>query len=518
MSPHLTRIAQGYASTPEGAAFLAKVRVFLAKSQPERSNVLKRTIELARKNQWKEAETTLHTTLDKLHGMTVFLTPDEWRQIHEPFEQVTTSINTALTTIRAQESEAILQTRRKTLTPAMDELLQQCGAVAQGLAKSATVELEGEMVGGPRALSALLTRGQQVHVQVQKYHALTIAINDRLSAGGAGGMLPLSGGVVSVDPIVARYAGGFSSQFAGAIAQVIEADAARAADDEVPALYRAYLQALALTAMRHREASFTNACHGALQKLLVRSPAFAADVAAYEDSTVEILRWRQRVAESQARARLATHPLVEKAFRSAFTSKDNYRGLFEKDMPDYNEPRLLAAAPDILLPALEQVIGQKVSVSDVRGIGTGKNAVTVMNARTYGTLRGVRSAAEPAIAALKADLFVTEESGPLTLPAAAAVASAEMGDWNLCGGTLNGLHLEAFVTRLAAMPDPAWPLVPLGSVPTAGAGRMESSVTNALLQAVVRFDVGPEWVQHQYFVADIASESATASNHAGWKR
>ncbi|MFO0906267.1 MAG: hypothetical protein U0939_24890 [Pirellulales bacterium] len=518
MSGHLTRVAQKYAGTPEGTAFLTKARAFLNKSQPERMNTIKRVAELLRKEQWREAETQLYLTLDKLATITVFMSPEEQRPIYEPFAEVLNGVTRAMAAVRHKESTDILQARLRELTPRYATLLKKAGAGGASAAKGpADFEAEPAVDGaaavepktGPERVAAVLADWQQLHVSVQKFHALSQYLAGRGNNPAYSAAMP-TGESTPLDPVVAEYLDGFYTQIVASLAKVIEADAAQATESDVPTLHAAYLQAIGLAAARDRDGALAKSLAPALQKLAAKSPPYAANVAAYDESTTELLRWRQRVAESQARARLATHPTVDKPFRPAFQTKVNYLGLFDAAQPDFEDPRLMQSAPDVLLPAIEQVVGQKATVPSVRAVGTGKNAVSVLNSRTYATLRGVRTAVGPAVEALKADLFVSDAAGPLTLVAASALATAEAGDWDWCGGTLTQVHLEGYVTRLMTLPDAAWPLVPLGAV-AVSAARADAPSSPLLSKSVVRFDVAPEWVQHRYFLAETPSDEATAA-------
>lgn len=519
---HFLRITQTVGGSPEGAAFLTKARAYLAKTAPERGNTLKKLIELARKNQWKEAESTMLTTIEKVRGITVFLTTEEQRQIHEPFAEVNDAIDRQMAMIRLRESEVILNARKKAMAPDLDGLIERCEAVAQGLARAPQVDVEGQMLDGPAAFASLLALWQKTHVQAQKYYAVTLALAGHHEGGAILAMMPMGpggpAGQGNGDPIVNRYLTAFPTQIAKALAGVIDAQTKRASEAELAALYSAHVQAAALIGMRAGYTPAATAIHDALQRMAAKSPTLKANVDAYDLATTEILRWRNRVAETQSRVKMASYPAVETKFRPTFQSNEgqNYVGLFWFRDPEFEDPRLFQAAPDILLPRIADFVGVKATVTEMRGVGTGKNAVSVLQHRTYATMKGIRSEVAPAIAALKADLFVTDDSPPLTLPAAAAIISAEVGDWDACGGSISGIHLEGLVTRLGTLPDPAWSVVPLGTLPLPHASM--NGPVGILPQAVVRFDVAPDWVQHRFFCVDstaVSVEPTTGAEPAG---
>lgn len=517
---HFLRITQTIGGSPEGAAFLTKARAYLAKTAPERANTLKKLVELARKNQWKEAESTMLSSVEKLRGITVFLTSEEQRQIHEPFVEVMDAIDRQMAMIRLRESEVILNARKKAWAPDLDELLERCDEVARALASGTQVDIEGQKLDGPAAFAALLTQWQKTHVQVQKYYAVTLAQSGHHEAGAILAMMPMGPGgpnsAANGDPIIGRYLTTFPTQIAKALAGVIDVQTKRASEAELAGLYSAHVQAAALVGMRAAQTPAAAAIHDALQRMAAKSPALKANVDAYDLATTEILRWRNRVAETQARVKMASYPAVETKFRPTFLSNEsqNYIGLFWYRDPDFEDPRLFQSAPDILLPRVGEFVGTKATVFEMRGVGTGKNIVSVLQHRTYATMKGIRTEVAPAIAALKADLFIADDSPPLTLPAAAAIASAEVGDWDACGGSIQGLHLEGFITRLGTLPEPAWSLIPLGTVPLPNS-TMNGQV-GILPQAVIRFDVTPDWVQHRFFCVDAtaAAEEAEAAEPA----
>jgi hypothetical protein len=110
-----------------------------------------------------------------------------------------------------------------------------------------------------------------------------------------------------------------------------------------------------------------------------------------------------------------------------------------------------------------------------------------------------------AIQSLKADLLVSDETAPLSLAAAAAIRSAEQGDYAAVGGVIKGVHLEGLIPRLAVLSEGALPFVALGPLPD------EPREDRLLNHVLMRFDILPDWVHHRYFFLQVnrAADSST---------
>ena len=105
-----------------------------------------------------------------------------------------------------------------------------------------------------------------------------------------------------------------------------------------------------------------------------------------------------------------------------------------------------------------------------------------------------------AIESLKRDLMVSDNTPPLSLQAMIAVKTAERGDFRAVGGAINGMYLESLMTRFAALPQAAGVIIPLGVIPREPIG------SNAISHLLMRYDIAPHWLQHDYFFLEILSE------------
>ncbi len=142
-------------------------------------------------------------------------------------------------------------------------------------------------------------------------------------------------------------------------------------------------------------------------------------------------------------------------------------------------------------------MGRRVWLTDLVGLPT-KSRITIAR---YGKRNYARFSSPDAldarfsqgVAALESDLLVSEAAPPLTLEAAVALAKARRGDLEAAGGRITGLALESLVVRFATLSSGGRSLIPLGPLP------QESGWGDSLRQAMMQFEIEPEWVRHECF-------------------
>jgi hypothetical protein len=491
-------LAQSFAATPEGGVYVAKVRQIIANSANARTNAIRKAEELGNRGKWEEAEKTLYDILDKLDAITIFLPTNEIDAIYLPFGNIQLRVNQEMGRIRHHAGREILNKRLDDQLPDFDALLADIREAADSVRDSGQATIGDQERSGPETFAHFVGEWNKVHAAIQRVHGLSLALR-----GEGVGMysMPMVTGPMEAHPAVQHYQGRFHGDIARALAGIVEADASHASPADVPALYDEYLRAAALPAARASDGGVAKTFDQALLKLAARSPQFRAEVQGYTAATDELLRWRARTAGALAAAQQEAYPSVERPFHAATTSKLGYNALFYEREPEYGMPRILAPTPDFLPVASQQLLGTNVRLPRARGLAGGKSAATAMHLRIYGTFKPFPDLVAAEVAALQSDLLTSETLPPLSLSAAMALETARLGDYEQIGGEISGMHLEGFVTRLAALPDAASSLFPLGYVPTETAPQ---SLHAPLSLAVVRFDLKPAWVQHRAFFVQLA--------------
>jgi hypothetical protein len=500
----LNKIIPAYRSTRLGQAFIETIRLQIRKQAPVRMKTLVKVQELANQQKWEQAEDVLYELLDMLETGTVFLTSAEHQSIYEPFDEVRAAVDRAMFRIRKVQANDILSQSRQAQTPDFAAVDAQMKAAARALATSAQVPWAEESLTGPELVDRFGQKWREIQVKSLRCQALDWAMQS-----GASEMYEEEG---EGDPSSAerdRITGPmrqFTASVEQAIAQAIDADAQRASAEEAVRLYHEYLSVLAPLARQAERSGLASVVEPPLKNLASKSDAFAQEVAAYQAATDELLRWRRRVAAGRAAAQAAGYPAVEKPFFEATRNNGEYKGLFPERDADPRFPALQASAPQVMPVATERLMGQAVAVHDVvRLPGQSRAAIARHRMRTYANLpTGLNVASE--LDSLKFDLMVGNTANPLTLAAMQSLTSAERGDFSAVGGTISGIHLESLITRFASLPEPAAVLMPLGVLPR------EDVEYRLHAQMLMRFDIQPQWAQHDHFFVEFTPPADAAAS------
>ncbi len=485
-------IIDAFRAEPTSQRQLDKVRLALQKQEPARIKEVERLTKMAREGQWEAAETELYRFLDQLGVATTCLFNPEKRPIYAPFAEVQAAIDQAMRQARVTQAKQLLTERRQAETPDFAAVLSEVQAAATSLAASGTATLDGSVLTGPDAITAIGERWAEVQVKSIRCRTLDWLLANSMEAyGGTGeGQKPSS--------IVSEYAN-FSAAMMNALAQLIESDANRTSGPDAAALYVAYLRACAPLIRRSANQNLAPVLNPALQSLANRAPQFPAEVAAYTEGTGDLLRWRARVARGLAVARADTFPSIDRLMFEATRDEGNYLGLYSANASSASGAALHASAPEVMLRPIERLQGKQAHALDVVRLGgNGPVAIARYRARSYANIPAPLDLAAE-IDALKVDLMVSEDRPALSMFAAVAVDSAERGDLVAAGGTIVNQYLESLTTRFAALPTAASILTPLGTIPPE---QTDSSYRN---QVLMRFDLTPNWVQHDFFFAELSN-------------
>lgn len=281
------------------------------------------------------------------------------------------------------------------------------------------------------------------------------------------------------------------------LSKLIEATAQATPADQVSTVYADLLKEVSI-AERRSQTSVREACQSALEKLAAKAPDLPGAIKDYEAATAEVLRWRKEFATQQGRALQKAFPLPQSHLTKEEVIKDSNKpaifGSVSRRPRPLGRSNLTPPVNWAIYEASPFILNQRIaSERVVRLSRTSRTAVVPFTGYHYLNV-ALPMPSEPQITDLKAALLIDESHPPLSFAAADAISSAELHDYQQVGGVVNKLHLESATTRFIAFPDAAYPLVPLGNLPL-----FEEGIA-PLNQACWRFDVTPNWAQHQYFV------------------
>jgi hypothetical protein len=282
-----------------------------------------------------------------------------------------------------------------------------------------------------------------------------------------------------------------------ALVSLIEADAEQAAEGEVRERYAAYLPVVALLAAVSEDNALTAAALPALERLAQRSADLVGQIESYRAATDDLLRWRRRTAASYAKVHAPKFPALSDKLAEAVGTDNNLRTMFPETTGRSSACGLVQPAPVVMEALSAKLVGQTVATPPLVGTATSQRMVaSACRSRDFVQL-AVKDALQSELALLRAELLLGDSAEPLTLAAAAAVATAQRGDLVAAGGRIDSMTMEALLRRFAELSPLAWPVAANGSPPVEPVG------SNPLRQVMFRCGIEPDWLQHEYFFVNV---------------
>jgi hypothetical protein len=480
-----SQAAQRYVLTlkavPQAAQGVGLMRSKASQVAQLRQKQLPKLQKLIERQDWDTAERELHEVLDEIEVFAIFMQADERVSIFAPWQDASRAIALALETNRKAAALKAFDDRIAATKPDLAKLLADVSAAASSLKKADKHAIADKMLTGPELVAHFDAAWQKAQVAAIKTLALEWARSTRTDTAPT----------ASWTQWRADY-DKFAASFGPALKALISADAARVSAADAPALYQAYLPAVA-DLVDHSAGALASTLQPALDELVAKSPELTANVKAYRAITDDLLRWRERIAAEQAQAIAKDFHAAEAKTHAAFQRSGDSTGFFEAEPMKTAKARLTETAAKTLLTGSPKLVGQKIVIADVCALGGASQAgIARFHDRLYARTTLPTAALTEEVAALETQLMVTPVQPPLSLLATRAVRGARRGDLVQCGGAVSGIFLEGHVTRFATLPDAAATLVALGQLPADYVER------DQLEQVALRLDVQPSWVQQRY--------------------
>ncbi len=491
----LRKALQAFTSNPANGSQIAKIRqTFFAPRQQQKFNLAIQNVQkFQREEKWLEAHSLLEETYDEVTSYTVFLSAQEGEQYLATYGRMRQEIMPRRNTLLRQQVQAKLEEVGTPIVPDTQGLLDAVAAAATSLQSGPTASVAGQACNGPQCMDQFLRQWQGIHLNAVRCRAVDWA--RRVPVRTVAVVTPRANRVDD-----ALYAA-FCEQLIQGLASIVAADAQRISATEASQLYAQYLQVLGPPLSRMSDDRLETALMLALNQLVAKAPELNEQVTAYRAATDELLRWRERVASEEAAARDTQFPASQTVLEQAFAARENYRGLLAAVEPTLAEAKLQGSCPEALIGAGNQVVQRSVRIGRTAALPGGTAAVAAYGDRHYATLPMPQVA--QAADLLGRDLFVTEQTPPLSLPAAVAVASAREGQFEAVGGTIEHVFVEGLIPRFAVLPPAAFSMLRLGPLPT------EPNERLLLPHVLLRLQLTPAWVNHRYFFAQVPPPAST---------
>ncbi|MEZ6045857.1 MAG: hypothetical protein R3C11_09835 [Planctomycetaceae bacterium] len=478
----LLRFIEVYLQIPgvKDQLYSDKSRKGLKKVISDQVKKVKRLQTMIKKQEWQELD-------EEIHGIYLAV----WRYLcWYPEEKVTDPVLVQIFELRTEYSEEITETYKQqadeVLTQLSAELQPQFGFITQELeqainaiSKQGKVKINGTDVSGPEAIKTITEQLKQVQVQAIKLLGVQIshsASNPRVDAE-----------ITALQISQPKFLRGSFEQ----LGKMISADASRVNGIEAETLYGQYLPALNSLSALVEDPELLKPVDQAMLELASKSKDFLADVTTYEDTTGDLLRWRERMASAHVR----TQQSGEFATLLDVMKSGNI-GKFERTRGDDIDVDVRTWLDDIQTLKTEYV-GKQVIIDDLV-LSESEQILFTPVKDYYCATADMPAPANLEIGQLIADLQATStDTIPLTLQAHQAIYTALHNDYYQIGGELVRVEYEGRITQFATCKP--------GDLARERLTEFEEIPVNNLAALLIRnttiSHVKPEWIRHRYFVS-----------------
>ncbi len=481
----LVEIAKQLASQPENETMIKRQEPRLNKAMTDVAKKLDRSQKQAKAGDYDKACNSRfgltfpirvihlwwYASRNKIHPTMV-----SWNQTRRVW---ISSLQAALT---EQTKTAIAATIEKEKVN-YEELLQQLEAAASQITASGQYELPGSgLSAGPNVIEHFGQMWIEQQAKAYRWRGM-VAIQSGLGE---------SVKVEDVDKTVSD----FSDKIGPALASIVDADAQRATPEQAFPLYDEYLQAFVPIVGRTSGIDLTVHLAPALDRLAAKNPDLNLEVAAYRACTEDLLRWRRLTVDAYVRANSTDYVSLKDAVLASVR---------DRDFPVVRSGGVTVARNNIPVPVavseLAKVfLNEKVSVNSLSATRQGKLAVSPQQSRSIAYVPINRDWFATGYESLSRDLFVTDDSPPITLEARLAIYHCQQGDVSHTAGDITNVGLIGWTTRLLTL-DPRDPgMARLGPFSPEPVPIRNDDLT-------IMFMIRPAWVANGYTFISLIDES-----------
>jgi len=493
LNARLLKIIEAYKGLPGVLGNLRQVGVRQAQGIARKNDGQRKSAQqLANKKEFIEADDKLHSPLREVYSFSV------WYNVGKKTANLSAYVKPFATTRQAVErgaaedrtvvaNDTFLELRASIVPDLAGLQAQLDSAIAEA---GSSGRIDGQT--GPQWLVNFGQKWQEAQINAMRSMGLDMARHSQDSRDAA----------AAFNELVADQHLSTDATIAG-IPRLISADAARATPAEALDLYYDYLSALAPLVALTGDSELAMSVQPALNQMAQKSPALQGDVEVYRRVTGDLLRWRERVAQSYTMSQASAYPALTAEFkRAAKTSKKAEETLLPTMAINRSGETAVLSGPG---PVAATYIGELLRNKDVHASSMisardGSGHTTSLE-QTSVYARSMPIDFSPAVANLRSALLVTGDALPLTLEAAVALETASRGDHMTVGGKITDIVIEGLTGRLANVSAADWGMVRLGKV--RAYNKFTTLDDRFLPFVVVRAELEPKWWRHKYFYFEL---------------
>ncbi len=483
-----------FGSRPEAPKFKNQAIVALQKTVAKRK---KKADEIAKTagSDLFAAEAMLDQGLDELELYAGILEATERGPFGEYLE--VESRLRPMARLRREESVNIAATAYcAQVTGDLDAFVQEIQSAAVAIQKNSTT-WRGQPVDSMVFLETMFREGFVLQSRLQKgigYQHLIVQRRENDYGESSSG--PPRG----LDPVWATRLNGLKTELGKAAVVAIENDAKGVAPDAAPSRFALYATTLGKVAHRAGTDEWTTMFDNAIANASQRVSG-APKIAAYQQATNELLRWKERCTSKKEAVLIGKTPSLALTVGEGAKQTETEPGYIMTTVGGKPYPQFLNAS-FVALPLLGKRLGADPMViarhvihmdtEDPIWVSRWDNYIYARLPKKFLQSQSVRG--------LQKGLLVDDKHPALSVRASNAIFTAERGDGLTVAGTISEVFAEGAVTRIATLPDIAAPFVGLEH-PVAMP--REPATMTASLRAALK----PKWYRHRYFIATVSSDS-----------
>ena len=473
-SDTLKHAAANLKSMPSGAKVVEAAEKYKLRSMDKRAKAVQKVRQLFDKDNIAKAEPDFDEILQEVDRFVIWLSEAPGRQVLGQVDGMRRQMAGRTKELREAEAATAFAAALKSHPPKIDELLDAAKATVTAVGTGGSANIDGETLAGPEAMKAIFTKWQTTHanlIRTMGVHWLGQGLN--LGVTPEQSITSQLGATTFTDTVTK-----LNAHMTQLLPKIISVDLQQTPDSQLKDKYVGYLRTIGVMTNRVPE-KLLAACEKELVAMESR-PGLGDEIKKYRMVTDDVLLWRSRAALSAKKSVKPTAELVE---ATESLSKHTYI------------PSLVDGLDKIAKGLDKSAVGFETHVKNVQAL-TAKAAFGTYQKRVWSTVMGEMDFG-PEIASLRNDLFIGKGSPPLSVAAAKSFATASRKNFTAVGGPVSSAQVEAMGSRFPKLPSSMNSLVPLDVCPT------ENTQVGDML---LRFNVTPEWFQHEHFFKKIAGQ------------
>jgi hypothetical protein len=489
----LITVVKAYSALPEFPKAKEKIRQELEKfHKPMLDKEVPRIAKMVEQKQYQAVEELLEKITDRIDYYALWLGNDRPRYL-TPFTSIRVKYRVELITEFSKQAAVLWREKQSKVPQTGFDLITRIQVASSALSKGDTTQWEGKEVTGPELLAAVREHWLSVLPQFCRISAYASLIGSSNPNDVTG--ITLEQGLIGPT----KDYGKFYPEVYKALATVIEKDASDCNPEDIPQLYANYLMQVA--PMQAMSITPLYALEKPLDALAKKNEEFYEnELKKYQSLVAPVLAYRTTWTNSLYSMQSEDIPTVTTLFRTSFMEDRKLGPGFTRA----NDSSKIFFTYDPVLTGIRRrsnrLLQQPVAVPNAMfDPASPANYLSPLQESCYGVVPVPKKLAglQKQIEALRNDLLVTENSPPLSLPAAVALWKAEHGYWLHVGADLQNYDAYSAQSMLLKVSADEKYFTHLDQLP----------VPNGLGQLYFRYQCSePYWIHHELFFCDLNVE------------